>query len=190
MQLTIWFKLAAVAVDKVMVVAAEELEALENPFQVLLHGQEVLVLLQEEHYQFQLQVIQSLLVVEDPHLLVDQIPFFQQLHLMEEELEEIIQEVQVQMEDLVVGLLVNLQELEVLETHLHEHLHREKMEETVPLQRHILVQQAEAEAEFLTLVLQDSVEVDVTQLQHLLVELVREHKLRHLVMELQDQVDL
>lgn len=121
---------------------------------------------------------------------MDQIPFFQQLHLMEEELEEIIQEVQVQMEDLVVGLLVNLQELEVLETHLHEHLHREKMEETVLVQRHILVQQAEAEEVFLTLVLQDSVEVDVTQLQHLLVEMVREQLLRPQVMELQDQVHL
>lgn len=190
MQLTIWFKLEEVAVEIISVVVAEELEALENPFQVLLHGQEVPVLLQEEHYQFQLQVIQSLLVVEDPHLLVDQIPFFQQLHLMEEELEEIIQEVQVQMEDLVVGLLVNLQELEVLETHLHEHLHKVQMEETVLVQRHILVQQAEAEEVFLTLVLQDSVEVDVTQLQHLLVEMVREQLLRPQVMELQDQVHL
>lgn len=57
MQLTIWFKLEEVAVEIISVVVAEELEALENPFQVLLHGQEVPVLLQEEHYQFQLQVI-------------------------------------------------------------------------------------------------------------------------------------
>jgi hypothetical protein len=57
MQLTIWFKLEAVAVEIIKVVAAGELADLENPFQVLLHGQQVPVLLQEEHYQFQLQVI-------------------------------------------------------------------------------------------------------------------------------------
>jgi hypothetical protein len=57
MQLTIWFKLEAVAVEIILAEEAEELEALENPFQVLLHGQQVPVLLQEEHYQFQLQVI-------------------------------------------------------------------------------------------------------------------------------------
>jgi hypothetical protein len=89
-----------------------------------------------------------------------------------------------------VELLVNLQELEVLETHLHEHLHRENLEETVLVQRHILVQQEEAVAVFLTLVLQDSVEVDVIPLQHLLVEMVQEQLLHPLVMEPQDQVHL
>jgi hypothetical protein len=190
MQLTIWFKLEAGAVEIIMAEEAEELEALENLFQVLLHGQQVLVLLQAEHYQFQLQAIQLLLVQEELKMLQGLILFFQQLHLMEEDEEVINQENQVGMVDLVVELLVNLQELVDLETHLHEHLHREKMEETVPLQRHILVQQAEAVAEFLMLVLQDMVEVDVIPLQHLLVEMVQEQLLHPLVMEPQDQVHL
>jgi hypothetical protein len=82
------------------------------------------------------------LEAEELKVMMGQILFFHQLHLMAEALEEMIQEIQEDLEDLVVELEAHPQVREALEILPQQHLHKVQVVEMVLLQQVMEAEQA------------------------------------------------